>query len=120
MKGMYGLGRGDEGRGQVEAAEGEVRVYLGGNGGRGTRTRRGPNRVLGEMAVCDEQPRSAGAEATVDTTVRVRRRDRLLAIVHEHPEVMLEFVKNLSQRLREMDAQLQRTSDGDVSPSRVT
>ena len=35
------------------------------------------------------------------------RRDRLLAIVHEHPEVMVEFVKNLSQRLREMDALLQ-------------
>ena len=63
--------------------------------------------MLGEMAVFDEQPRSASAEATQETEVRVLRRDRLLAIVHEHPEVMVEFVKNLSQRLREMDALLQ-------------
>ena len=39
--------------------------------------------------------------------MRVLRRDRLLAIVHEHPEVLVEFVKNLSQRLREMDARLE-------------
>ena len=42
-----------------------------------------------------------------DTTVRVLRRDRLQAIVHEHPEVMLEFIKNLSQRLRAMDEKLE-------------
>jgi CRP-like cAMP-binding protein len=63
--------------------------------------------VLGEMAVFDEQPRSASAQATQDTTVRVLRRDRLQAIVHEHPEVLLEFVKNLSQRVRTMNEQLQ-------------
>jgi hypothetical protein len=27
-------------------------------------------------------------------------------VVHEHPEVLLEFVKNLSQRIRVMDEQL--------------
>ena len=54
----------------------------------------------------DDQPRSAGAQATTDTTVRVLRRDRLQAIVHEHPEVLLEFIKNLSQRLRAMDEKL--------------
>jgi CRP-like cAMP-binding protein len=59
------------------------------------------------MSVFDEQPRSAGAQATTDTTVRVLRRDRLHAIVHEHPEVLLEFIKNLSQRLREMDDKLE-------------
>ena len=41
---------------------------------------------------------------------RVLRKDRLQVIVHEHPEVLLEFVKNLSQRLRQMDARLERTS----------
>jgi len=36
------------------------------------------------------------------------------AIVHEHPEVLLEFVKNLSQRLRVMNEQLESASAGDV------
>ena len=42
-----------------------------------------------------------------DTTVRVLRRDRLHAIVHEHPDVLLEFIKNLSRRLRAMDRKLE-------------
>ena len=62
---------------------------------------------MGEMAVFDEQPRSASAQAAADTTIRVLRRDRLQAIVHEHPEVLLEFIKNLSQRLRAMDEKLE-------------
>ena len=66
-----------------------------------------PGGVVGEMSVFDDQPRSAGAQATTDTTVRVLRRDRLHAIVNEHPEVLLEFIKNLSQRLRTMDEKLE-------------
>jgi CRP-like cAMP-binding protein len=37
----------------------------------------------------------------------VLRRDRLQAIVNEHPEVLLEFIKNLSERLRSMDEKLE-------------
>jgi CRP/FNR family transcriptional regulator len=62
------------------------------------------------MSVFDDQPRSASAQAMDDTVVRVLRRDRLQAIVHEHPEVLLEFIKNLSQRLRAMDAKLETSS----------
>ncbi len=108
VKGETVFRQGDVGSELFVVLEGEIRIHLDSNGREVTLARQGPNSVLGEMAVFDEQPRSAGAEATTDTTVRVLRRDRLLAIVHEHPEVMLEFVKNLSQRLREMDSQLQR------------
>ena len=38
------------------------------------------------------------------------RSDRLQAIVHEHPELLLEFIKNLSQRLRAMDEKLEASS----------
>jgi CRP-like cAMP-binding protein len=49
----------------------------------------------------------------VETTVRVLRRDRMQAIVHEHPEVLLEFVKNLSQRLRVMNEQMESVGSDD-------
>ena len=39
------------------------------------------------------------------------RRDRLHAIVHEHPEVLLEFVRNLSQRLRAMDEKVAESEE---------
>jgi len=44
----------------------------------------------------------------------VLRRDRMQAIVHEHPEVLLEFVKNLSQRLRLMNEQLESATADDL------
>jgi CRP-like cAMP-binding protein len=46
--------------------------------------------------------------------VRVLRRDRMQAIVHEHPEVLLEFIKNLSQRLRVMNEQLESKTPDDL------
>ncbi len=107
MKGETLFTQGDVGSELFVVIEGEVRIHLDSGGSEVTLARQGPNSVLGEMAVFDEQPRSASAQATQDTTVRVLRRDRLQAIVHEHPEVLLEFVKNLSQRVRTMNEQLQ-------------
>ena len=99
--------RGDVGGELYVVVEGEIRVHLDHAGQEVTLVRHGAGTALGEMSVFDDQPRSASAQATADTTVRVLRRDRLQAIVHEHPEVMLEFIKNLSQRLRAMDEKLE-------------
>ena len=99
--------RGDVGGELYVLVDGEIRVHLDHDGGEATLARQGAGTVLGEMSVFDDQPRSASAQATADTTVRVLRRDRLQAIVHEHPEVLLEFIKNLSQRLRAMDEKLE-------------
>ena len=99
--------KGDVGSELFVVLEGEIRIHLDHEGREVTLARIGPSMVLGEMAVFDEQPRSASAQASVDTTVRVLRRDKLRAVVHEHPEVLLEFVKNLSQRIRAMNEQLE-------------
>ena len=98
--------KGDVGSELFVVLDGEIRIHLDHEGREVTIARIGPSMVLGEMAVFDEQPRSASAQASLDTTVRVLRRDKLRAIVHEHPEVLFEFVKNLSQRIRAMDEQL--------------
>ena len=51
--------------------------------------------------------RREAAVAARSTTLSVLRKDRFQAIVHEHPEVMLEVIKYLSQRLRLANEQLQ-------------
>lgn len=107
VKGESVFRKGDAGAELYVIVEGELRIHLDHVGGEVTLARHGPGGVIGEMSVFDEQPRSAGAQATQDTTVRVLRRDRLQAIVHEHPEVLLEFIKNLSERLRAMDEKLE-------------
>ena len=117
MKGETLFRAGDVGSELYVVLDGEVRIHLDSNGTEVTLARQGPNSVLGEMAVFDDQPRSASAEATVETTVRVLRRDRLQAIVHEHPEVLLEFVKNLSQRIRHMNDELQAVKVAEPAPT---
>jgi len=107
--------KGDVGSELFVVLEGEVRVHVDHEGREVTLARLGPSSVIGEMGVFDDQPRSAGAQATENTTVRVLRRDRLHALVHEHPEVLLEFVKNLSQRIRVMNDQLEATSQPPVA-----
>ncbi len=107
VKGESIFRRGDVGSELFVVVDGEIRIHLDDRGREVTVARHGAGSVVGEMAVFDEEPRSAGAQATTDTTVRVLRRDRLHAIVHEHPEVLLEFIKNLSQRLRAMDKRLE-------------
>jgi len=102
--------RGDVGGELYVVVDGEVRVHLDHAGREVTLARHQAGAVMGEMSVFDDQPRSASAQAMADTVVRVLRRDRLQAIVHEHPEVLLEFIKNLSQRLRAMDAKLEASS----------
>ncbi|HKV86724.1 MAG TPA: cyclic nucleotide-binding domain-containing protein [Candidatus Dormibacteraeota bacterium] len=110
QKGESIFRKGDVGAELYVVLEGEIRVHLDHDGHEVTLARVGPDKVVGEMSVFDEQPRSAAAVAARDTTVRVLRRDRMQAIVHEHPEVLLEFVKNLSQRLRMMDEQLEASA----------
>ncbi len=114
VKGEPIFRKGDVGAELYVVLDGEIRVHLDHDGHEVTLARHGPSKVVGEMSVFDDQPRSASAEATQDTTARVLRRDRMQAIVHEHPEVLLEFVKNLSQRLRVMNEQLESASAGDV------
>ncbi len=118
VKGESIFHKGDVGAELYVVLEGEVRIHLDHDGHEVTLAKHGPSKVVGEMSVFDDQPRSASAQATQATTVRVLRRDRMQAIVHEHPEVLLEFVKNLSQRLRVMNEQLEAAAEGDV-PSPV-
>jgi hypothetical protein len=106
VKGESVFRRGDVGAELYVIVDGEIRIHLDHAGREVTLARHGGGSVVGEMSVFDDQPRSASAQAMADSTVRVLRRDRLHAIVHEHPEVLLEFIKNLSQRLRAMDEKL--------------
>ncbi|HVD01192.1 MAG TPA: Npt1/Npt2 family nucleotide transporter [Candidatus Dormibacteraeota bacterium] len=90
--------------------QGSVRIHRDQGGRQVTLARLGPNSFMGEMAPFTDEPRSAGAEAVEPTTVRVLRKDRLGAILHEHPEVLMEVIKNLSRRLMVANTQLEEAA----------
>lgn len=60
----------------------------------------GPRAYFGEMALFDACERSAAARAIQDTITLSVRREPLIALARQHPELSLELIHVLSQRLR--------------------
>ncbi len=60
----------------------------------------GPNDSFGEMAILDNQPRSADAIALDKVDVYTLQRDDFISVIHEHPDIAVEVMKTLSLRIR--------------------
>jgi len=63
----------------------------------------GKGGILGEMALIDNNPRSATAYAKTDCELVVMDEKRFLALVREKPDFAIEVMKVLVGRLRLMD-----------------
>lgn len=59
--------------------------------------------LFGELAIFDNEPRSATATAITNVELVVIHRDNLLAMVKENPEQMGQILHHLSNRIREID-----------------
>jgi CRP-like cAMP-binding protein len=60
----------------------------------------GPSEVVGEMALIDEEPRSASVIALSPVTVLELRRDTFMTALHKQPMLAVDVMKNLSSRIR--------------------
>lgn len=89
----------------IERAKGEDIVHI---------ARRGPGEVIGELAVLDEQPRSA--DAVTDTECQLLMLDRvdIKRFVFDHPEAAWQLIRVLSARLREASNRLVQTETADA------
>jgi signal transduction histidine kinase len=67
-----------------------------------------PGDVFGEMAVLDDQPRSASAVACEPTSVYFIPRTSFLKLVEGSPALAMAFTREISNRLREFDRQYLR------------
>jgi signal transduction histidine kinase len=67
-----------------------------------------PGDFFGEMAVLDQQPRSACASAESETTVYFIPREVMLDVIKRSPEVSLALLQEVSGRLREFNRQYLR------------
>jgi uncharacterized membrane protein len=63
----------------------------------------GEGDFFGEMALIDGAPRSADAETLDDSRVAVLRRAEFLSFVRSNPDVALEILSAVTQRLRRTD-----------------
>ena len=108
---LYKAGRnvfqeGDPGDGLYLIAEGAVQITcLVGQDQRRVLSRLTKGDFFGEMAVLDEQPRSATATAETDAKLHFIAREDLLRVLAESPGLTVGMMREFSQRMREFNHQ---------------
>jgi len=101
-KGQYIVNEGDLGKELFMIVKGEVEVVVGGNVVAVMKEGAG----FGEMALIDNQPRSADIIARNDVLVLKMESDDFLEILKQRDEVALGVIKVLTGRIRELNAKL--------------
>jgi CRP/FNR family transcriptional regulator, cyclic AMP receptor protein len=107
---------GDEGNAMYLIERGKVRICVQGTDGRDmTLTELGRGDFFGEMALLDGQRRSADAIVAEDARLAVLSREHFLSFVRSSPDVALELLTALANRLRHTDELLRRTATRNVN-----
>jgi CRP/FNR family transcriptional regulator, cyclic AMP receptor protein len=87
---------GDEATELFVIKSGQVRIQLGNR----TLTELGPDSIFGEMALIDNEPRSASAIAITDVEIAPVGERQFLFLVSQTPYFALKVMRVLAQRLR--------------------
>jgi len=95
--------RGDAGDAFYIIQSGHIRIFTQDEDGKElTLNTLGPGEAFGEMALVDDQPRSAGAAAVGPVTLYRLLRKEFLGIVHSSPMLAQAVIRLLSERMRHM------------------
>src|SRR3954449_4853341 len=93
--------RGDPGTAFYVIATGRVKIALTSPDGKELILRRlGPGGFHGELALLDDEPRSADAVATDASVLLVLQREAFRQFLSEHPEIATKLLGTVSQYLR--------------------
>src|SRR5262249_14199093 len=107
---------GDEGDAMYLIERGKVRICMqGADGHEMTLAELGRGDFFGEMVLLDGQRRSADAIVAEDARLAVLSRDHFLSFVRGSPDVALEMLTALANRLRHTDELLRRSATRNVN-----
>lgn len=100
--------RGDAGDGLAIVTAGTLRIVLATAEGREvTLALAGPGAVVGEMALLDNEARSADAVAAGPTRLLWLTRETFIGVLSRQPEIALSLLANFSRRLRRANTLLE-------------
>jgi CRP/FNR family cyclic AMP-dependent transcriptional regulator len=85
---------------------GKILIYQDFSGRREPLTKIEPGGYFGEMAIIDEQPRSASASAEQDSILLVLHKDDFRSAVHDYPDIAFAVFKEFSRRVRQADTRI--------------
>jgi uncharacterized membrane protein len=107
---------GDEGDAMYLIEHGKVRIYVRAKDGQEvTLTEFNRGDFFGEMALFDGKPRSADARVAEDARLAVLSRAHFLSFVRSNPNVALEMLTALANRLRHTDELLRHPATRNVN-----
>lgn len=86
---------------------GKVEVFLRANSKERLLTVLGEHECFGEMAILDDEPRSASVRAAEPTLVLKIDRESFRELIHERPQISFAIFKILSSRLRHQNLEVE-------------
>ncbi|MFA7543231.1 MAG: ATP-binding protein [Candidatus Cloacimonadaceae bacterium] len=78
-----------------------------------------PGEFFGEMAVIDNEPRSASVRAVEDLELLAIPKDIFMQMSFKHPQIMLNLMRSLSVRLRETNVRFVELMDEMLKKNRI-
>lgn len=116
-KGGMILEEGTSGSDAYIIESGKVRVFRSKSGKDVELAVLGENQIFGEMSMIDDRPRSASVAALEDTSVMVIGPERFNELFYSDPAILQVFLKNIFERLRNMDQAVIDTAIGMAAES---
>lgn len=107
--------QGDPGEHMFIIQSGKVEVYLSTPKGEKSLAFFGPGDFFGEMAIIDKAPRSTNARAAEETRLILLDERTFDLHVQSNPAIVRKILKNMSNRLRDMNQQLANLLIKDVN-----
>jgi len=118
-KGGVLFSEGDDGQTLYVIVEGKIKLGTrSGDGRENLLSILGPGEMFGELSLFDVGPRTATATAVTDTRLLALGHDKVIPWVTAHPEVSLQLLARLAQRLRRTNEVVSDLVFSDV-PGRV-
>lgn len=71
----------------------------------------GAGEIIGEMALLDHEPRSAGVVALEETSTLELGREEFMEVLKGHPDLALSVIRNLSKRLRHNTSYIEQITE---------
>jgi CRP-like cAMP-binding protein len=116
LKGQMVFQAGERGGTMYIVQSGQVEIFLtDSNGDRITLGYVKPGDLFGEFSLLDNEPRSAGAQATENTRLVVVDQTDLSLLVKSHPAAALDMMAMLTRRIRESNTRVQERSIRNVN-----
>jgi len=104
--------KGDVGDSLFVILEGQVKVVTNDEDGNEiTLNKVGAGEIIGEMALLDHEPRSAGIIAMEKTSTLKLEREDFMEILVGHPNLALAIIRNLTSRLRQNTTYIEQITD---------